>query len=94
MFDVKELNKQVQAIGLNNIAWIAEDPEKTDNWDCYGDPAQDGHLFGFDFDTVSFREDLTRYYEGYNIEENSAFEGMYNIVFYGYGTDYVEGKVG
>ena len=94
MFDVKELNKQIQAIGLNNIAWIAEDPQMTDDWECYGDPAQDGHLFGFDFDTVSFREDLTRYYKDYKIEESQSFVGMYNIVLLGYGTDYEDKEVG
>ena len=94
MFDVNKLNESVQEIGLDHIAWIAECSEKTDDWECYGDPVENGHLFGFDYRTITFSEDLTRCYEGYNIEENPAIEGMYNIVFYGNGTDYDEEKVG
>lgn len=88
MFDVNKLNESVRELGLDNIAWIAQCSGKNDDWECFGDPVDDGYMFGFNYRTVTFAEDLPRWFEGYYIEENMGIEGKYNVVLYGDGTDY------
>lgn len=88
MIDVKELNEQVQALGLNKIGFIAEDVNQNDEWDTYVDPEINGNTFGFDAKNCSFKEDTYKYWDSYRIVKSTTLEGMYNVVLVGRGPAY------
>jgi hypothetical protein len=91
MFNVEELNRKVQELGLEKIHYIAESNDG-ENWNCSIDAEDDNayQLFGFDAKTLAFNSDSPRYWDRYSIEESMGFKGTYDIVLIGFGTDYAE----
>jgi len=89
MFDVKELNKKIREIGVDKIGYIVEEEDGGNEWSSCIDPNDSNakQYFGFDLKTESFQDNITESWEGYRIDP-SLFDGMFNIVFYGYGTAY------
>lgn len=90
MIDVEKLNKEIQALGLGKIGFIAEVLQGSSDWDwnCYADPEVDGKVFGFDAKTCSFKADTYKYWDSYKIVKSNTLEGMYDIIFIGRGSIY------
>ena len=83
MFDIAKLNKEVQELGPNNIAWIVESNDG-EEWNCYVDPEIQGYLFKFNPDTYTFDKSICQYYDRYEIRP-SVYKGLYDIVLIGDG---------